>query len=139
MSQHSGKLISIEGGEGAEAGRPDGRQRRHVVAQQFIEQRFVVGPKVVERVVVHVHPAADPAVRVVLARQPRHLAEVDVAGQGAQQRGLADIGVADHGEFQRFSHDRSPASSTARSRRRAAPADAARCANRWPTHSDSCF
>ena len=35
-----------------------------------------------------------------------HLAEADVAGQGAQQRGLAGIGMADHGEFQRLAHPR---------------------------------
>ena len=34
----------------------------------------------------------------------RDFAELHVAGQGAQQRGLADVGVADQGQFQWWAH-----------------------------------
>jgi len=48
-------------------------QRRHVGRQHLVHQRLVARAKVVERVVVHRHPAADPAIRVVLAHQPGNL------------------------------------------------------------------
>jgi hypothetical protein len=50
------------------------RQRRHVGRQHFVHQCLVARAEVVERVVVHRYPAAQPAVGVVLARQPCHLA-----------------------------------------------------------------
>ena len=50
------------------------RQCGHVVGEEFIHQRGVTGAKVVDRVVVHRHATANPAVRVMLLTQPRDFA-----------------------------------------------------------------
>ena len=49
------------------------RHRGHVFGEHLVHQLVVGAAKIVQRVVVHVNAAADPAVRVVRRRQPRDL------------------------------------------------------------------
>jgi hypothetical protein len=41
--------------------------------KQFIERNFVIGVEVAERVMVHADAATEPAIRIVLLAEPRHL------------------------------------------------------------------